>query len=150
MFNHFRRGPDNTRQVDTELAGQGVDVLDHLLGEQGCAGGDAPDERYVDPRFAPAVQLGRPRGPDPVGVIIDLTPTDFFDAAGLRRLVRAHRRVTDRAGHLLLVCPHPRIHRILQVTRFDELFYPAQTLDEALTSPSQPSPSRFGAQTAWP
>jgi hypothetical protein len=49
------------------LAGQRVDVLDHLLGEQRCAGGNPADERHVDRRLAPAAQVGCPRGPHPVG-----------------------------------------------------------------------------------
>lgn len=57
----------NTLAVDTELPGQGVDVLEHLLGEQGCAGRDLSDQRHLDRLRAPGAELGGPGGPHSVG-----------------------------------------------------------------------------------
>jgi anti-anti-sigma factor len=65
-------------------------------------------------------------------VVIDLTPVDFFDAYGLRLLCHADRRVTERHGWLLLVCPHPMILRILHAGRLIGRFTPLTELEEAL------------------
>ncbi|MFF6988983.1 STAS domain-containing protein [Streptomyces sp. NPDC010273] len=47
-------------------------------------------------------------------VVIHLGPVEFLDAYGLRLLCHAERRVTERHGWLLLVCPHPLILKILR------------------------------------
>jgi anti-anti-sigma factor len=64
--------------------------------------------------------------------VIDLTPVEFFDAYGLRLLCHADRRVTERQGWLLLVCPHPMILRILRAGNLIGWFTPLTTLEEAL------------------
>jgi anti-anti-sigma factor len=65
-------------------------------------------------------------------VVIDLTPVEFFDAYGLRLLCHAERRVTERGGWLLLVCPHQMILRILHAGHLIGRFTPLATLEEAL------------------
>jgi anti-anti-sigma factor len=65
-------------------------------------------------------------------VVIDLTPAEFFDAYGLRLLCHAERRVTERRGWLLLVCPHPMILRILHAGHLIGRFTPLATREEAL------------------
>ncbi|WP_405909904.1 STAS domain-containing protein [Streptomyces sp. NBC_00828] len=65
-------------------------------------------------------------------VVIDLTPTEFFDAYGLRLLCHAERRVTERGGWLLLVCPHSMILRILHAGHLIGRFTPLTTLEAAL------------------
>jgi anti-anti-sigma factor len=67
-------------------------------------------------------------------VVIDLTPVEFFDCSGLRLLCHAERRVTERGGRLLLVCPHPLIRRILRAGGLLGRFTPLATLAEALAS----------------
>jgi anti-anti-sigma factor len=66
-------------------------------------------------------------------VVIDLTPTAFFDAYGLRLLCHAERRVRERGGWLLLVCPHQMILRVLHAGRLIGRFTPLATREEALT-----------------
>lgn len=46
--------------VAHDLTGQGVDVLDHLVGEQGRAGGDPADERHIDLFHGFAIEVRRP------------------------------------------------------------------------------------------
>ncbi|MFI6463784.1 STAS domain-containing protein [Streptomyces sp. NPDC050538] len=65
-------------------------------------------------------------------VVIDLTPVEFFDAYGLRLLCHADRRVAERHGRLLLVCPHPLILRILRAGNLIGRFTPLRARDEAL------------------
>ncbi|WP_030948499.1 STAS domain-containing protein [Streptomyces sp. NRRL S-646] len=65
-------------------------------------------------------------------VVIDLTPVEFFDCYGLRLLCHAERRVRERHGWLLLVCPHPMILRILHAGNLMDRFTPLATREEAL------------------
>ncbi|WP_406472189.1 STAS domain-containing protein [Streptomyces sp. NBC_01615] len=65
-------------------------------------------------------------------VVIDLTPAEFFDAYGLRLLCHAERRVRERSGWLLLVCPHPMILRVLHAGRLIGRFTPPATREGAL------------------
>jgi anti-anti-sigma factor len=65
-------------------------------------------------------------------VVIDLTPVEFFDCYGLRLLCHAERRVSERHGWLLLVCPHPMILKILHAGNLIGRFTPLATREEAL------------------
>lgn len=65
-------------------------------------------------------------------VVIDLTPVKFFDCYGLRLLCHAERRVRERGGRLLLVCPHPMILRILRAGDLTSRFTPLAAREEAL------------------
>lgn len=65
-------------------------------------------------------------------VVIDLSPAQFFDCAGLQLLCRAERRVRERGGRVLVVCPSPLIRRILLAAGLTARFAPLTTLEEAL------------------
>ncbi len=65
-------------------------------------------------------------------LVIDLTPTAFFDCSGLGLLCRARRRVTEGGGRLRLVCSHPLILRTLRAGGLAEVFAPVPTLAQAL------------------
>lgn len=75
-------------------------------------------------------------GPAPA-VVIDLGPVEFLDCFGLTLLCRARRRVRTRGGHLLIVCPHPRIRKILGIVGLTEVFDLSATLDEAFATPAR-------------
>ncbi|MEV1025736.1 anti-sigma factor antagonist [Streptomyces sp. NPDC050264] len=68
-------------------------------------------------------------------VVIDLTPTDFFDCSGLRLLVRARRRVDERSGRLVLVCPHEMPRRILRAAGLSHCFRVVDTISEVCPTP---------------
>ncbi|WP_306664844.1 STAS domain-containing protein [Streptomyces sp. Rer75] len=65
-------------------------------------------------------------------VVVDLTPTTFFDCSGLGLLCRAHRRVAERGGRLRLVCDDPLILRTLRVGGLLEVLGPVATLEDAV------------------
>jgi anti-sigma B factor antagonist len=65
-------------------------------------------------------------------VVIDLTPVEFFDCYGLRLLCHAERRVRERGGRLLLVCPHPMILRILHAGNLTGRFTLLAAREQAL------------------
>ncbi|MFJ8825256.1 anti-sigma factor antagonist [Streptomyces sp. NPDC102467] len=78
-------------------------------------------------------------------LVIDLTPTEFFDCSGLRLLVRARRRVEERSGQLVLVCPHAMPRRILRAAGLSHCFYVVNTVAEVLPAPEVTTPEPFEA-----
>lgn len=72
-------------------------------------------------------------------LVIDLSPVEFFDCSGLRLLHRAHHRVLDNGGRLLLVCAHPLTLRVLRVSGLSRTLPPLPTLDAALNLPETTS-----------
>lgn len=78
------------------------------------------------------MELDRATSPPAPSVVIDLTPTCFFDCSGLELLCRAYRRVRDRGGRLRLVCDNPLILRTLRVGGLLDVLSPAPTLADAL------------------
>lgn len=69
-----------------------------------------------------------------IKLIVDLTPIQFLDCAGLDLLCRAQQRVLERNGTWLLICPHPLTLRLMRMTRLTERLHPEPTLEHALTA----------------
>ncbi|WP_234337145.1 STAS domain-containing protein [Streptomyces xylophagus] len=89
---------------------------------------DIAAAQHIAPRLDEATH-----GPAPQ-IVIDLSPAEFFDASGLRLLCHARRRIHERAGRLLLVCPTPRIRKVMLSAGLIGLFHLSPALDEALPS----------------
>ncbi|MEV0443802.1 STAS domain-containing protein [Streptomyces spectabilis] len=75
-----------------------------------------------------------------VRLVVDLRPVTFIDCVGLSLLVRAHRRVRERAGRLLLVGSDPLLLRTLRITGLDRPLPAHPTLDHALAAGAAPPP----------
>ena len=66
-------------------------------------------------------------------VVMDLTGTQFCDAAGLRVLVRAHQRAVPEGGELRLAIPADGpVAQIFTVTGLDGVIPRFASLDQAL------------------
>lgn len=57
----------------------------------------------------------------PEHVVVDLSGCRHIDAAGIGLLLDVHRRLTRRRAVLSVRDPNPRIRRILQTARLDEV-----------------------------
>lgn len=65
--------------------------------------------------------------------VIDLSPTEFMDSAGMSALVSLLKRSRQAGGEVILVKPtDPAAFRILTLTRFDQVFKIVDSVDEAL------------------
>ncbi len=60
-------------------------------------------------------------------VIIDMSATAFCDCAGVRAVVRAHKRATDSGAELRLVVTEPLVRRVFGLIGIDRLvdLYPS-------------------------
>jgi anti-sigma B factor antagonist len=69
-----------------------------------------------------------------VTVVVDMTGTQFCDSAGLRELVRAHKRAVAEGGELRLVLPADgAVRRVFAFTGLDRLVPQFTALGRALT-----------------
>jgi anti-sigma B factor antagonist len=73
-------------------------------------------------------------GPGTARLIVDMGGTEFCDSTGLNVLVRAHKRLEEAGGQLLLVATEPTLLRIFKVTGMDSMFRLFASLDEALVA----------------
>jgi anti-anti-sigma factor len=54
-------------------------------------------------------------------LVVDLTAVDWIDETGLATLLRAHKRLHDQGGSLILRSPRGQVLRVLEVTGVAEL-----------------------------
>ena len=67
-------------------------------------------------------------------LVVDMSATEFCDSTGLNVLVRAHKRLEEAGGELLLVATEPTLLRILKVTGMDTMFHLFASRDDALVA----------------
>ncbi|GGO92499.1 STAS domain-containing protein [Wenjunlia tyrosinilytica] len=77
------------------------------------------------------------RNPHP-RVVLDLRPVTFMDCRGMSLLVRARRRIRERAGMLVVVTDDSRILRTMRTTGLLESFVVHSELRSALAAVSSP------------
>lgn len=65
-------------------------------------------------------------------IVVNLTDVGYLDAAGLNVLVGGLKRCRQNAGELSVVCPNPRIKRLFEITKLDEIFKIFSEVEEAL------------------
>jgi anti-sigma B factor antagonist len=55
-------------------------------------------------------------------IILNLADVDFIDSAGLGELVRSLASVRSHSGQLKLVNPSEHVHKLLRITKLDQVF----------------------------
>jgi anti-anti-sigma factor len=55
-------------------------------------------------------------------VIVDLTGTTYIDSSGLGVLVRAHDRLDQRPGSVVVRAIHPGVRQVLSISGLDAVF----------------------------
>lgn len=113
--------PDQVSQVD------GVPVV------RAAVEVDATNAQDLRSAILAAISTGTER------LIVDMGGTEFCDSTGLNVLVRAHKRLEDAGGGLLLVATEPTLLRIFKVTGMDTMFHLFASLDEALVAALKPT-----------
>jgi len=113
--------PDQVTQVD------GVPVV------KAAVEVDATNAKDLRSAILAAISTGTER------LIVDMSDTEFCDSTGLNVLVRAHKRLEEAGGELLLVATEPTLLRIFKVTGMDTMFHLFASLDEALVAAPKPT-----------
>ena len=72
------------------------------------------------PRFRQALEAIIERGDGTL--VLDLTAVEFIDSTGLSVLLNGLRLVSQRGGHMALVCTNPTVLRLFQITSLDTTF----------------------------
>jgi anti-sigma B factor antagonist len=91
---------------------------------------DATNAQDLRSAIVAAITTGAER------LIVDMGGTE---STGLNVLVRAHKRLADGGGELLLVATEPTLLRIFKVTGMDTMFHLFASLDEALVAAVKPT-----------
>ncbi len=65
-----------------------------------------------------------------IHLVADFAAVRFCDAAGLGALVAVRNRLREIGGSLRLIRVRPAQHRLLRITRLDEVFHPTDEADE--------------------
>ena len=55
-------------------------------------------------------------------LIVDLTKVEYLDSTALGVLIGGLKRMRERDGNMVLVCPSPRIRRVFEITGLDKIF----------------------------
>jgi anti-sigma B factor antagonist len=55
-------------------------------------------------------------------MVVDLTKVDYLDSTALGVLIGGLKRMRERDGNLVLICPSPRIRRVFEITGLDKIF----------------------------
>jgi anti-sigma B factor antagonist len=55
-------------------------------------------------------------------LVLDLGAVEFIDSTGLSVLLNALRLVTQRHGHMAIVCTNPTVLRLFEITSLDATF----------------------------
>jgi anti-sigma B factor antagonist len=80
-------------------------------------------------------------------LVVDMTGTQFCDSAGLRELVREHKRARAEGGELRLVLPADgAVKRVFNFTGLDRLIPHFAALEHALAQIPAAGPRRRGAR----
>ena len=66
--------------------------------------------------------------------IVDLTAADYLDSTALGALVGVLKRVAPDGGSVRLLSPQPRVRRVFEITRLDQVFPIHATEQEAVES----------------
>jgi anti-sigma B factor antagonist len=73
-----------------------------------------------------------------VGLVVNLSETDYFDSAGIRMLFELRKRLTGRRQSLRVVVPRQSvIITALLVTEVDQIIAIDETVDESLAAIAQ-------------
>jgi anti-anti-sigma factor len=71
-------------------------------------------------------------------VVIGLEHCEFIDSMALAALVRAHDRIGEDGGSLVMAAPTDQVRRVLQVSRLDTRGLVFDTVEEAVAGASGP------------
>ena len=65
-------------------------------------------------------------------LVVDLTKVDYLDSTALGVLIGGLKRMRERDGNMVLVCPSPRIRRVFEITGLDKIFDIYNTAEDAM------------------
>ena len=90
----------------------------------------APDRLIVSNRFELRERVLSALDCGVRGIVLDLSPTDYVDSAGLGTLVLLTKRAREAGARMILSGLNDRICDLLRLTRLDQVLELCSTLDE--------------------
>src|SRR5204863_6634332 len=74
-------------------------------------------------------------------VVLDLGEVCFLDASTLRVMLRAHRRLEERGGRLVIVCSDPLVAQLFEITGLADVLSVTGSRREALSQAQHFAPT---------
>jgi anti-sigma B factor antagonist len=65
---------------------------------------------------------------------VNLTKVEYLDSTALGVLIGGLKRMREKEGNMVLICPNPRIRRVFEITGLDKIFEIFNTEQEAQSS----------------
>jgi anti-sigma B factor antagonist len=65
-------------------------------------------------------------------LLIDLSGTEYLDSTAMGALVGVMKRVSEAGGWIRLIAPKPRIRRLFEITRLDQILPIFDSEEQAL------------------
>jgi anti-sigma B factor antagonist len=84
----------------------------------------------------------------PAALVVDMGGTTFCDSAGVRALVRAHKRAVASRADMVLVITAPAVQRVMAITGVDRLITVSPSVAEALATSQSASDKESSPRTA--
>lgn len=67
-------------------------------------------------------------------MLVDLTKVEYLDSTALGVLIGGLKRMREKDGNMVLICPSPRIRRVFEITGLDKIFEIFNNIEEAQES----------------
>ena len=110
--------------TDFGLLDEPVDDHTHVVAPTGEI--DAVTSPTLGKRLLALAEEGK------TGLVVDLSKVTFIDSTGIGVLVNTVRQLSNRHGHLVLVCPNERVLRPFQVTGLTQRLAITASREEAV------------------
>ena len=111
--------------TDFGLLDEPVDERTHVVAPTGEI--DAVTSPTLGKRLLALAEEGK------VALVVDLSKVTFIDSTGIGVLVNTVRQLSNRRGHLVLVCPNERVLRPFEVTGLKDRLAITTSREEAVT-----------------
>ena len=111
--------------TDFGLVDEPVDERTHVVAPTGEI--DAVTSPTLGKRLLALAEEGK------TALVVDLSSVTFIDSTGIGVLINTVRQLSNRHGHLVLVCPTERILRPFEVTGLTDRLAITSSREEAVT-----------------
>jgi anti-sigma B factor antagonist len=67
-------------------------------------------------------------------LLVDCSRLGYISSFGITTLIRLHKRMAERGGHVKLAAVQSPLFRLLEITRLNQVFHSYPSVEEALKS----------------
>jgi len=76
----------------------------------------------------------------------DLSDVDFLDSFGIGVIIGALKRLRQRGGDMVVVCPSRRIRRVFEICDLDKILALHDSIEQTSASPTAPAAAALAGE----